>query len=251
MKPTTKTVKVWKEDADPTLQEQFQHTDWKGFFADAIKDSHTNIHTVAKSVMDNLNVCAEGVTTHKTVKLFPNQKPWMNKEVCLQLKARDAAFRSGDQEAYSSTRANLRNGISRAKHNYKQRIEEHLNSSDPRRKWQGLHTLTNKSSCNSPPPSSTSLPDELNHFYAHLDRENKDAAFKSAVSTDEDTLQLSTSEVCDILTRVNARKAAGPDGVPGHVLQACTEQFAGVFTDIFNISLAQSQNVFNSWSSHI
>ena len=62
VKPTTKTVKVWKEDADPTLQEQFQHTDWKGFFADATKDSHANIHTVAKSVMDYLNVCADGVT---------------------------------------------------------------------------------------------------------------------------------------------------------------------------------------------
>ena len=160
VKPTTKTVKVWMEDADPTLQDQLQLQD---FFADAIKDSHTNIHTVAKSVMDNLNVCAEGVTTHKTVKLFHNQKPWMNKEVRLLLKARDAAFRSGDQEAYSSTTANLRKGISRAKHNYKERIEEHFNSSDPRRMWQGLHTLTNKSPCNSPPPSSTSLPDELNH----------------------------------------------------------------------------------------
>ena len=96
--------------------------------------------------------------------------------------------------------------------------------------WQGLHTLTNKCPCNSP-PSSTSLPDELNHFYARFDRENKDAAFKSAVSTDEDTLQLSTSEVCDILTRVNARKAAGPDAVPGRVLRACAEQLAGVFTD--------------------
>ena len=66
--------------------------------------------------MNYLNECAEGVT-HKTGKLFPNQKPWMIKEVCLLLKARDAAFRSGDQEAYSSARSNLRKGISRAKHN--------------------------------------------------------------------------------------------------------------------------------------
>ena len=42
--------------------------------------------------------------------------------------------------------------------------------------------------------------------------------------------------VCDILTRVTARKAAGPDAVPGRVLRACAEQLAGVFTDIFNMS---------------
>ena len=31
VKPTTKTVKVWMEDADPTLQDQLQHTDWTFF----------------------------------------------------------------------------------------------------------------------------------------------------------------------------------------------------------------------------
>ncbi|KAI4899182.1 hypothetical protein NFI96_003321 [Prochilodus magdalenae] len=70
------------------------------------------------------------------------KKPWMNREVCLLLKARDAAFKSGDWEAYSSARANLSKGISMAKHCYKQRIEEHFSSSDPRRMWQGIQTLT-------------------------------------------------------------------------------------------------------------
>ena len=34
--------------------------------------------------------------------------------------------------------------------------------------------------------------------------------------------------------------AAGPDGIPSRVLKACTDQLAGVFTDIFNQSLSQS-----------
>ncbi len=40
--------------------------------------------------------------------------------------------------------------------------------------------------------------------------------------------------------RVNSRKAVGPDGIPGHVLRACAFQLAGVFTDIFNLSLSLS-----------
>ncbi|KAI5085907.1 hypothetical protein C0J45_23081, partial [Silurus meridionalis] len=38
------------------------------------------------------------------------------------------------------------------------------------------------------------------------------------------------------LCRVNPRKSAGPDNIPGRVLRECAEQLA-VFTDIFNISL--------------
>lgn len=66
-------------------------------------------------------------TTQTQIKAFSNQKPWVNREVCLLLKVRDAASSSGDQEmrwAYSSARANLRIGISQAQHLYKQRNEE-------------------------------------------------------------------------------------------------------------------------------
>jgi hypothetical protein len=39
---------------------------------------------------------------------------------------------------------------------------------------------------------------------------------------------------------VNPRTDAGPDGIPSHVLRACADQLAGVFMDIFNLSLSQS-----------
>ncbi len=36
------------------------------------------------------------------------------------------------------------------------------------------------------------------------------------------------------------RKSAGQDGIPGRVLKTCTHQLAGVFTDMFNLSLSLS-----------
>ncbi len=42
------------------------------------------------------------------------------------------------------------------------------------------------------------------------------------------------------LRRVNVRKAAGPDGITGRVLRSCADQLAGLFTSIFNESLATS-----------
>lgn len=38
----------------------------------------------------------------------------------------------------------------------------------------------------------------------------------------------------------NTRKAAGPDGISGRLLHCCADQLSGVFTIIFNESLAQS-----------
>ncbi|KAK3529508.1 hypothetical protein QTP70_031750, partial [Hemibagrus guttatus] len=42
------------------------------------------------------------------------------------------------------------------------------------------------------------------------------------------------------LCRVNPRKSAGPDNIPGTVLRECAGQLADVFTDIFNISLSSA-----------
>ncbi len=42
------------------------------------------------------------------------------------------------------------------------------------------------------------------------------------------------------LKRVNIRKEAGPDGITGRVLRSCADQLAGLFTSIFNESLATS-----------
>ncbi|KAK1885296.1 Acyl-CoA synthetase short-chain family member 3 mitochondrial [Dissostichus eleginoides] len=112
-------------------------------------------------------------------------------------------FRSGDQETYSSARANLRRGIAQAKYCYKQRIEEHFSSSDPRRMWQGIQTLTNyKSLRNMPPTSSASFPEELNHFYARFDRENKEIPIKFDLPPDEPPLTLSISDVYSTLSKL-------------------------------------------------
>ena len=53
------------------------------------------------TVMNYINFCVTNVTRRRTVRVFPNQKPWMCREVHTLLKARDAAYRSGDATAHS------------------------------------------------------------------------------------------------------------------------------------------------------
>ena len=53
-------------------------------------------------------------------------------------------------------------------------------------------------------------------------------------------ITLSAADVSKTFKQVNIHKATGPDGLPGRVLRACTDQLASVSTDIFNFSLPES-----------
>ena len=89
-------------------------------------------------------------------------------------------------------------------------------------------------------PSDTSLPGELNHFYARFEASNTEACMRASAVPYDCVITLSIADVRKIFKQVNIHKAAGPDGFPGSVLQVCSDQLAGVFTDIFNMSMIES-----------
>ncbi|KAK3565947.1 hypothetical protein QTP86_023272 [Hemibagrus guttatus] len=62
----------------------------------------------------------------------------------------------------------------------------------------------------------------------------RDAALSNQVTLD---VEFDVAEVHSALSRVDPRKSAGPDGIPGRVLRTCLQR---AFTDIFNLSLAQA-----------
>ena len=89
-------------------------------------------------------------------------------------------------------------------------------------------------------PSDTSLPDELNYFYAHFKASNTETCMRASAVLDDCVITLSAADVFKTFKQVNIHKAAGPDGLPGRVLRACAAQLASLFTDIFNLSLYKS-----------
>ena len=88
--------------------------------------------------------------------------------------------------------------------------------------------------------SDASLPHRLNEFYAQFEALNQTPGRKIIPPVEEQALSLSIADVRKSLSRVNPRKAAGPDNIPGQVLKDCAAQLAGVFTDIFNISIKRA-----------
>jgi hypothetical protein len=207
------------------------------------RDSSDGIEEYTTSVTGFIDKCIEDVVPTVTVHTYPNQKPWITGNIRTELKGRAAAFkvRDSNPEAYKKCYA-LRRTIKQAKCQYRAKIESHYTGSDARLMWQGLQTITDYNGKHSHElPSDTSLPDELNHFYARFEASNTEACMRAV--PDDCVITLSVADAGKTFKQVNIHKAAGRDGLPGPVLRAYADQQAGVFTDIFNMSLIEN-NVF-------
>ncbi len=113
--------------------------------------------------------------------------------------------------------------------------------------WQGLRTICafgNESSAEV--RADPLLADELNTFYGRFEYNGGSATLSisasgsSRQSSHNHVITVSEDKIRRALKRVNVRKAAGPDGITGRVLRSCADQLTGLFTSIFNESLATS-----------
>ncbi len=141
----------------------------------------------------------------------------------------------------------LHHAVRAAKYRYRERIESHFQLNDSRRMWQGLKTICfsgNKSSAEV--RADPLLAEDLNTFYGRFECNGNSATLlisasgSSRQSSDYHVITVSEDEVQRELKRVNVRKAAGLDRINGRVLRSCADQLAGLFTSIFNESLATS-----------
>ncbi|KAL0190088.1 hypothetical protein M9458_017187, partial [Cirrhinus mrigala] len=240
-KPVQKQITVWPDNATSALQDCFQNTDWNMFKEAATYNNQTDLQEYTETVTAYIKKCIDDVTVTKTITTRANQKPWMTAEVRRLLKIRDEAFRSGDRAALKTARANLSHGIKKAKHQYAQKINNNFSDSkDTRSLWQAIQTITDYKPLPQASDDDTSLPDALNHFYSRFEIQNNTPAQKLHTSPNDQVLCLSAADVRKTLSRINPRKAAGPDNIPGRVLRECAAQLTDVLTDIFNTSLSQA-----------
>ncbi|KAK3552753.1 hypothetical protein QTP86_022162, partial [Hemibagrus guttatus] len=206
-------VKTWLAGVTSALQDRFECTDWNMFREAATNSDSINLEEYTTSVTSYIGKRIDDMTVSKTITTHSNRKPWMNAE--------------------PSER--------RSAHTHTQRIHGHFqDSGDSRRMWQGIQEITNYKTTPSACDSDSSLPDTLNDFYDRFEAQNNVAAMKTIPPPNDQVLCLSTADVRRTLCRVNSRKSAGPDNIPGRVLRECAEQLADVFTDFFNISLTSA-----------
>ncbi len=239
-KPVQKLITIWPNDATSTLQDCFQCTDWNMFKEAATYNNHTDLHEYTETVTAYIKKCIDDVTVTKTITTRANQKPWMTAEVRGLLKTRDEAFRSGDKAALKTARANLSCGIKMQNgHMLKkstitsQTAETHGACGKPFRPSLTTSPRHRPVMRNIPPRCTQPLLFTVWNAEWH-------ACTKTATPPNDRALCLSPADVRKTLSRINPRKAAGPDNIPGRVLKDCAAQLTDVLTDIFNTSLSQA-----------
>ncbi len=215
--------------------------------------SSSDVSEFTDEALRFVNTLTEQATETVTIRTFSNQKPWVDRSIRDAVNHRTAAFNagilSGNMSEYKASCYTLRRAVRAAKLRYRERIgvSKHFQLNDSRRMWQGLKTI-----CSSGNNSSAEvradplLAEELNTFYGRFECNDGSvtlpisASGSSRQSSDDYVITLSEDEVRRELKRVNVRKAVGPDGITGRVLRSCADQLAGLFTSIFNESLATS-----------
>ena len=125
-----------------------------------------------------------------TSSTYPNQRPWITGNIRTGLKARTAAFkvRDSNPEVYKKSRYALRRTIKQAKRQYRTKIKSHYTGSNARWMWQSLQTTKGstayKGKHSRELPSDTSLPDELNYFYACFKANNTETCMRATAVID-------------------------------------------------------------------
>ena len=135
----------------------------------------------------------------------------------------------------------MNRGVRTAKHSYGQKIQAHFtDTKDPRCLWQGIQSVTDYKP--TPPPCEDNIDflNTLNTFFSRFEENNTTEPTKTPPRSDNETLHLDPADVRRTLLKVNPRKAAGPDNIPGHVLIDCADQLTNVLMDIYNTSLSQA-----------
>ncbi len=137
----------------------------------AVSDDH--IEAYSDTVTCFIRKYIEDIVPTKTIRIYPNQKPWINSDVRSALLARKSAVKSGNSDDRKQASYDLRKSIKAAKRQYKNKVEEQFNINNARSMWQCINNITGFKG-NKPANVNivASLPDKLNTVYARFEADN-------------------------------------------------------------------------------
>ena len=251
VKPVRKEVKAWNESNVQSLKACLADTDWEVF-------DEENINLSCDVINDYIQFCVNMHVPTKCIKLYPNQKPWISKELRNLLKEKQIAFREGNAESLAKSKKAVSRGIKEAKNKYKDKLQSYFSTNNSMNAWKCLNEMTGRAKRKNDPFLFSSNPfetaNDLNRFFCRFESDE----FREQWITQE--LQLSELagvpitvhlwEVEKLLKRVNQRKACGPDHITGKILKTCAHELAVPFCSLIRRSL-NTHDIPVCWKSAV
>ncbi|KAI4877531.1 hypothetical protein NFI96_027122, partial [Prochilodus magdalenae] len=128
---TTRTVRRWSEETSEVLQDCFETTDWTALYEPHGED----IDGLTECITDYINFCVDSTVPTRTVKCYPNNKPWVTKDIKALLNKKKRAFRAGDREEVRTPQRELKRTIREAKDGYRRKHD------NMREVWSGMKSI--------------------------------------------------------------------------------------------------------------
>ena len=237
-KPKEIEISELSDDNLDILNASFDHTNWEMFIEDA-----SDIDELTDVVSEYIKFNIEMIIPKKSVKVYPNNKPWINSKLRKQIVDKHFSY-SNNEPDYSTIQQNVNDSIANAKLDYKDKIENMFNKNKMKDAWKGLRIITGKekSKKESPLTSTIGSADRLNKFYARFDDKDfseiqttmKEELIEAA--KEEEPVTITEDEVIQTFNKLNTRKACGPDKISALILKKCLSSLSSIIHYMFQLS---------------
>ena len=220
-KPTEKLIYTWNDEVNKTLLGCMEATDF-----DVLYDENASIDYNVDVLNSYIAFCIDHIVPRKLVKCFPNNKPWVTKELKPLLNKKKYLLSHHDRDQLKIVQKEINAQISVCKQNYKTKIEN-LFKTDSKSAWAGLRGLTGMSkSKNTPDVENPEIfCNELNKFFARFDTHDFSGVRRVITnflgSREAEPITVTEEAVSKSLRSVKIGKAAGPDGISSSVIKLC------------------------------
>ncbi|KAI4887684.1 hypothetical protein NFI96_005893 [Prochilodus magdalenae] len=163
---TTRSFRVWSPDAEEALKDCYDTTDWSLLLHPHGED----IEGVTHCVTDYLNFCMDVAVPTKTVRCFPNNKPWITSDVKDILNQKKMAFRDGNWKELKRVQGELKVRLKEAKESYRKKVERKLQDNNMKEVWGAMKPITGcKNNSGSSVDGGVDRANQFNTFYNRFD----------------------------------------------------------------------------------
>jgi hypothetical protein len=213
-------------------------------------------HEATDVIPSYIKFCTDVCLETKEVKLFPNTKPWVTKELKLMLRDRHKAFKENNKQKMKEIQKKIDKKIKNDKKRYASKVEENFQHNNSRLFWKNIETITGykQKKKGLQADDEEQLANNLNVFYTHFDRcdfhTQQAQAMEKLRHLPAQPFVISEEDVRLDFRKVNSRSAAGPDNVSGKTVRACSESLAPVYTRLFQRSFDEG-HIPRTWKTSI
>lgn len=238
-KPVEITKSIFTPDNIEILNSSFDQTDWN-----ILIDTSSDVDELTDVVTEYLKFNIDMLIPTKTLKKFPNNKPWINSSLRKHVVDLHSMFTNHNPQ-YDEKLQEVNAALIHTKLEYKNKVENLFKQNRSRDAWKGLNMLTGRNKSQKEcallnPPGSA---DRLNSFYARFD--DKDFSHEhnsikrdlAKLAAEEDPITVSEEEVIHAFNRLNVKKASGPDKIGALILKKCMSSLLYIVHSLFELSV--------------